>query len=174
MSTAPYPPMVEHPYGFAEGNPVLWADPLGRDAYLISYPGTTSGIFDIAAHHEVCFDLYNGNARCFDFAPTQQDIITLLLPFEGVPRSETRNLCDMLDRMRTGEFHVTQYRGTRMDAIRAINAGNTVVSTVQTYQLCLSNCQVFAGNLMDIHNNPAHNDYSSNDTTTALTIRLQL
>jgi RHS repeat-associated protein len=34
-STAPYPPMIEHPYTFAEGNPVNFVDPDGRYAWPI-------------------------------------------------------------------------------------------------------------------------------------------
>ncbi len=52
-STAPYPPMIEHPYGFAEGNPVSFVDPDGeiskKDivAIIISIAATIGGSGDV-------------------------------------------------------------------------------------------------------------------------------
>ena len=50
-STAPYPPMIEHPYTFAEGNPVMMVDPRGEEAYWFHTP---TGPFGFANHSGIC------------------------------------------------------------------------------------------------------------------------
>jgi len=135
-SRAPYPPMMEHGWGYAINSPALRIDPDGRDAYRIRYP-TKYG------HEILCYDTHDGNGglRCFDLNPSEHENCFSCDAHVGVNDTNISKFKD--EKNDDSPWIIRTYPGSREKDERGIEWGEEQAGKDHSYNFILNNCRHF-------------------------------